>query len=207
MISIVRSGVPGRRKGSDLPLPPHLMGNGGIVPASSLTSQPGAWSSPIRMDAKKSSLFSWTYRGPCLVWVLKHFVKFRFQVLALLSHLCPLAPTDLGPSGRGGWDPAGAVAMTGGRSARVGAWEWLGSPRQDQVPRLQQLLKTLGKVTHPTLLPTALLPPLPGPQWHPGKPQCSEAQLFGGVAGGKWRSNHPCEGSSWPTYVVLTPGK
>jgi len=67
MISIVRSGVPGIGKALELPLPPHLMGNGGVVPASSLTSQPRAWSSPIRMDEKKTSLFRWIYMGPCLV--------------------------------------------------------------------------------------------------------------------------------------------
>ncbi|VTJ60653.1 Hypothetical predicted protein [Marmota monax] len=52
---------------------------------------------------------------------------------------------------------------------------------QDQVPRLQQLLKTFREVIDPTLLTVALLPPLPRPQPCPRKPQHTEDQ-----AGGEW---------------------
>ncbi|KAF7472779.1 Fanconi anemia group E protein [Marmota monax] len=51
---------------------------------------------------------------------------------------------------------------------------------QDQVPRLQQLLKTFREVIDPTLLTVALLPPLPRPQPCPRKPQHTEDQAGGG---------------------------
>lgn len=79
--------------------------------------------------------------SPCLLRVLKLFSRFRLYVFGTLESPLPTSSFQFGIfSGEGA--EAGLEAMPLGRDLAV-----TDSPLQDQVPRLQKVLKTFGEVS------------------------------------------------------------